>query len=66
MGNHERRAWKSSGLDIIRLIAVELGIEDRYTEGSAVVYLRVGAYGGKNHYRQVCYSVFVSHGKDDA
>lgn len=62
LGNHERRTRKNDGVDLLRLVARELGIEDRYTDSSAVVFLRVGSYSGKHHYRQVCYSLFIHHG----
>lgn len=32
-GNHELRTYKNDGVDIIRLVARQLGIEDRYAEG---------------------------------
>ena len=32
-GNHEWRSYKEDGIDIIRLVARQLGIEDRFSDG---------------------------------
>lgn len=62
IGNHERRTWKSDGVDMMRLIARELGIEDRYTDSTAIIFVKVGAHSGHKHHRQVGYTIFVNHG----
>ena len=41
-GNHENRAYKDSGLDIMRLVCRELGIEDRYAPEGILIFLRFG------------------------
>lgn len=65
-GNHERRIAKETGIEMTRLLAMQLGIEDRYTDGSALLFLRVGETNkartdGKGK-RQICYTLNVAHG----
>ena len=68
-GNHENRTYKKEGINLSRLIADQLGLGDRYTPTSAVLFIRLGeeAHGrketngsGKN--RQICYTLYVLHG----
>ena len=61
-GNHENRTYKKEGINLSRLIAKQLGIEDRYTPTSAVLFVRVGEGGKNTHYRKSCYSIYVLHG----
>jgi len=64
-GNHERRTSKESGIDITRVIAKQLGIEDRYSEGQSYIFLSFGK--NKKHYskgknRRTNYTILCSHG----
>lgn len=66
-GNHERRTYKEDGIDISRIFARELGLEDRYAEDGALIFLRLGETNQKetknsNKYRQVCYTIYATHG----
>lgn len=61
-GNHENRTYKKEGINLSRLIAKQLGIEDRYTPTSAVLFVRLGEGGKNTHYRKSCYSIYVLHG----
>ena len=61
-GNHENRTYKKEGINLSRLIANQLGLEDRYTPTSAVLFIRVGTGGSHNHNRPVCYTIYVTHG----
>ena len=62
-GNHEARHYKTNGVDMTYILARQLGIEDKYSSDSALVFLRVGADGGpRNHHRPVCYTVYLTHG----
>lgn len=64
-GNHENRAYKESGLDIMRLVCRELGIEDRYCPEGVLVFLR---FGQKKQYRHhdrkslQWYTIYATHG----
>lgn len=62
-GNHERRTFKESGVDIMRIIARELGIEDRYAPGQAYIFLRFGRIADPcYHGRKQLYTMLVTHG----
>lgn len=62
-GNHERRTMRESGVDIMRLIARELDIEDRYSSGMTYLFLRFGRNeGSAHHHRKQLYTMLVTHG----
>ena len=67
-GNHENRTYKKEGINLSRLIANQLGLADRYTPTSAVLFIRVGENtrftesNGSGKKRQICYTVYVLHG----
>lgn len=58
-GNHELRTMKTDGIDIIRLVARQLGIEDRYSEGWWYLYLTLGI---SNKQRPIMYTITGVHG----
>lgn len=58
-GNHEARTYKEDGVDIIRLVAKQLGIEDRFSGGWWYLYLTLG-HGEKG--RPVMYTITGVHG----
>lgn len=60
-GNHEMRIQKETNIDIVRLAARQLGIEDRYAEGWWYLFLR---FGEKTQGRkcEMCYQVSGYHG----
>ena len=58
-GNHENRTHKEDGIDIIRLVAKQLGIEDRFSDGWWYLYLTLGL-GQKG--RPVMYTITGVHG----
>lgn len=61
-GNHEFRSWKWDGIDLTKMLAIQLGIEDKYANESALIFLRFGNLGPKGNNRKVPYSIFVTHG----
>lgn len=68
-GNHEARIYRNDGVDITRLICRELGLEDRYSEGAAIVFIRFGRTrdgrkesNGSGETRKMCYTLFMNHG----
>ena len=68
-GNHESRTYRSDGIDLTALMAKQLGVYDRYVREGGVLFLRFGEYPNgrkdnkdKSRYRQVCYSIYVTHG----
>lgn len=68
-GNHEARTYRNDGIDLTALMAKQLNIHDRYVREGGVLFIRLGEYlhgrtdhKAKGHKRQVCYSVYVTHG----
>ncbi len=68
-GNHENRTYKKEGINLSRLIANQLGLADRYTPTSAVLFIRLGENSrgkkesnGSGKLRQICYTIYALHG----
>ena len=67
-GNHENRTYKKEGINISYLIASQLGLADRYTPTSAVLFVRFGEdksrkeSNGSGKQRKICYTMYVLHG----
>ena len=61
-GNHENRTYKKEGINLSLLIAKQLGLDDRYTPTSAILFVRFGEGGKTTRYRKACYSIYVLHG----
>lgn len=68
-GNHEHRTYKKEGINLSYLIAKQLGLEDRYSPTSAVVFIRFGRTStgmkesnGSGKVRKLCYTMYVLHG----
>jgi predicted phosphodiesterase len=68
-GNHENRTYKKEGVNLSFLIAKQLGIEDRYSPTSVVLFVRFGANScglkesnGSGKIRKVCYTIYALHG----
>lgn len=58
-GNHEKRTWNKEGIDIMKVVALQLGFADKYSPTSCFVFLRVGM---NDHKRPVCYMLHCTHG----
>lgn len=60
-GNHEDRISKETNIDVIRLVAKQLGIEDRYANSWWYLFLR---FGEKEQGRKapMCYQITGYHG----
>lgn len=61
-GNHEFRSWKWDGIDLMKLFCLQLGIEDRYANESALVFLRFGKQSSHKLNAKMVYVLFVTHG----
>ena len=59
-GNHENRTYKKEGINLSKLLAVQLGLGERYTATSAVLFIRLGHC--KHHHRKQRYTLYVLHG----
>lgn len=62
-GNHEARHYKTNGVDMTRILARQLGVEDKYSPDTALVFLRVGEDEcSRNHHRPILYTIYLTHG----
>ena len=68
-GNHENRTYRKEGINMSYFIAKQLGLEDRYTPTSAVLFIRFGKVSnnrketnGSGNVRKLCYTMYVLHG----
>lgn len=68
-GNHENRTYRKEGINLSALIAAQLGLSDRYTPTSAVIFLRFGETSrgtkesnGSGKVRKMCYTIYALHG----
>lgn len=63
-GNHENRIYKSDGIDITALMADQLGLRDKYSPTTALLFIRFGKHRSSDnqHGRKVAYTVYVTHG----
>ncbi len=61
-GNHENRIYKTDGLDITEIMCAQLGIPERYSPTTALLFIRMGKGNHKTHYRKQLYTVYVTHG----
>jgi hypothetical protein len=61
-GNHENRAYRKEGLDISKLVAMQLGIGDLYSPTSALLFLRFGKMSSHDNFRRVLYTIYCNHG----
>ena len=62
-GNHERRIYKNDGVDITQLMATQLGLGDKYSSGSTLLFVSFGKWRkGTRHAIPVTYTIFCVHG----
>lgn len=65
-GNHERRSYKTDGIDLLYFMCAELGIADKYDYCSCLLFVRLGLDKNKSvigkNLRQICYTIYMTHG----
>ncbi len=66
-GNHEDRTYKTDGIDLSFILTKELNLQDRYSNSSALLFIRFGEINipetnGSGNNRKVCYTMYVTHG----
>ena len=59
-GNHEHRIYKQDGIDMTELMCHQLGIVDRYSPTTALVFISSGEDSHRR--RPWCYTLYVTHG----
>lgn len=60
-GNHENRVYKSDGLDMTELMCAQLGIPEKYSPTTALLFVRFGRDVNR-HNRPQLYTIYVTHG----
>jgi predicted phosphodiesterase len=61
-GNHEARTYRKEGIDLSYLLAVQLGLFERYSPTSALIFLRFGKSRNNSGHSKQCYTIFMLHG----
>ncbi len=61
-GNHENRVYKSDGVDLTEIMCSQLGIANRYSPTTALLFIRFGMQSSHRHNRPQLYTVYVTHG----
>lgn len=62
-GNHENRVYRSDGLDITQIMCSQLGLQDKYSPTTALLFVRFGkCTQGGGHGRRQWYTIYVTHG----
>jgi hypothetical protein len=61
-GNHENRGYRKEGFDISKMIAMQLGLVDKYSPTTAMLFIRFGETPKKTHNRPQLYTAYVNHG----
>lgn len=61
-GNHENRVYKSDGVDMTQVMCNQLGIGERYSATTALLFVRLGRDNKEGHGRQQTYTIYVTHG----
>lgn len=60
-GNHERRTYKSDGIDILHVVCNQLGISDKYDSTAMLLFIRLGQCHDKKE-RKIVYTLYMTHG----
>ena len=58
-GNHEARTYKKEGIDIMKNVAGRLGLDNRYSPESVLLFLR---FGNNSRGRKQLYTFYITHG----
>jgi len=61
-GNHENRVYKSDGLDITEIMCAQLGIPEKYSPTTALLFVRFGKNPTRTPYRPFLYTIYATHG----
>lgn len=65
-GNHERRSYKTDGIDLTYFLASELGLAHLYDYCACLLFIRFGKVkagkAGGRHGGKMCYTLYMTHG----
>lgn len=60
-GNHENRVYRHDGIDITQVMCSQLGLQDKYSPTTALLFVRFGR-NSERHGRRQLYTVYCTHG----
>lgn len=58
-GNHERRTYQKEGIDLMEIVARQIGLYDRFSKSAALIFLR---FGRNDRQRRCLYTIYANHG----
>jgi predicted phosphodiesterase len=58
-GNHERRTYQKEGIDLMEIVARQMGMFDRFSKAACLVFMR---FGFNNRQRKMVYTIYTCHG----
>ena len=61
-GNHEARIYKTDGLDTTQLMCNQLGIPEKYSPASVLIFVQFGRQSGYKKYWPMTYTLYCAHG----
>lgn len=61
-GNHENRVYRTDGLDITEIMCSQLGIPEKYSPTTALLFIRFGKQSSHHHNRPQLYTIYATHG----
>ena len=65
-GNHERRSYKTEGIDLLYFFASELRLQHLYDYCACLLFIRFGKMScngsGGSHGGKMCYTLYMTHG----
>ena len=68
-GNHERRTYNKEGIDLMEIVARQMGLYDKFSKSGALVFVRFGEQSrghketkGTGNVRKMCYTIYTTHG----
>lgn len=69
VGNHENRTYIKEGIELMAIVAKQLGIYEKYSKESSFLFIRFGERSdghkeskGSGKVRKLCYTLFCNHG----
>ena len=69
-GNHESRTYQKEGIDLIEVMARQMGMYDKFSKSGALLFIRFGEQsrnsketGGSGKVRRMCYTIYTAHGR---
>ena len=60
-GNHEERVYRTDGIDLTEIMCAQLGIPQRYSPTTALLFIRFGKNNEHGNRKQL-YTMYVTHG----